>query len=118
MTPRNPRTCSSVETGESVYAPVAEPDSGLLKVTAEVPLMTPVAAIVVAVLSVMEPAPTLVMTVPAGMPVPETGMPTRKPVVLASGTTVPAAVWAACAAGAANTAEIVVAADRPAPATD
>ena len=77
----------------------------------------PVAATEVAVLSVMEPAPTLVIVVPAGMPVPETGMPTRKPVVFASGMTVPAAVCAAWAEGAAKTAEMVVAALMPAPVT-
>ena len=54
--------------------------------------MTPVAAIVVAALKVMLPAPTERTVVPAGMPVPATGMPGRKPAVLASGTTVPGAV--------------------------
>ena len=78
----------------------------MLNVTAAVPLIMPVAATEVAVLNVMEPAPTLVIVVPAGMPVPETGMPTRKPVVFASGMTVPAAVCAAWAEGAAKTAAI------------
>ena len=60
--------------------------------TAAVPLIIPVAATEVATLSVIEPVPMLVMVVPAGIPVPDTGMPTRKPVVLASGITVPVAV--------------------------
>ena len=60
--------------------------------TAAVPLIIPVAATEVEALSVIEPVPMLVIVVPAGIPVPDTGMPTRKPVVFAKGITVPVAV--------------------------
>ena len=89
----------------------------LLKVTAAVPLIIPVAATEVAALRVIDPTPTAVMVAPAGIPVPDTGMPTRKPAVLANGMVVPVAVCAAWAEGAAKTPEIVVAEAIPAPVT-
>ena len=117
MTPRKAKTWASVVTGERAYAPAAAPVKALLKVTADVPLMNPVAAMVVGALNVTLPMPTAAILVPAGMPVPETGMPTRKPVVFASGKRVPATVCDACADGAALMEAIVVEPVIPAPVT-